>query len=182
TDEAIDALWEYSGYGIPRLINKVCKLCLKAGETNRFEQISGEVVGQIGERFQRLSVPAPARKSAGDRTEEPLHDDEEPLQTAEDLTTGVEVSTGVALAIRMDLATPEQSAPAPKPFAVEGEKTPQATELPTAEPEEMDDKRKVLVFGNRTQPAERGEEPEAVRADGVLPEGVSPDGARVEEE
>lgn len=51
-------LWEYSEQGVPRLINKICKLSLKAGETNKFDEIDGEVVRQIGERFQKMNCPA----------------------------------------------------------------------------------------------------------------------------
>jgi len=58
TDEAIDVLWEYSDHGVPRLINKICKLCLKAGETNGFEIIDGLTARQIAERFQKLTGPA----------------------------------------------------------------------------------------------------------------------------
>ncbi|HVN25353.1 MAG TPA: AAA family ATPase [Syntrophorhabdales bacterium] len=58
TDDAIDVLWEYSDHGVPRLINKICKLCLKAGETNEFEQIDGPTAKQIAERFQKLTGPA----------------------------------------------------------------------------------------------------------------------------
>ncbi len=58
TDEAIDILWEYSDHGVPRLINKICKLCLKAGETNGFELIDGLTAKQIAERFQKLTGPA----------------------------------------------------------------------------------------------------------------------------
>ena len=83
TDEAIDALWEYSGPGVPRLINKVCKLCLKAGETNGFDRISGEVVRQIGERFQRLSMPATAKTKKRDRSEG-YEAEEEPLRLQEE--------------------------------------------------------------------------------------------------
>jgi len=57
-DDAIPVIWEYSDQGVPRLINKICKLCLKAGETNEFLTISAEVAAQIGERFQRLSKTA----------------------------------------------------------------------------------------------------------------------------
>lgn len=69
TDDAYDVLWEYSEYGIPRLINRLCKLSLKAGETNQLEQINAGIVEQIASRFTRssFSVPqqtrsAPARK------------------------------------------------------------------------------------------------------------------------
>ena len=58
TDEAIDVLWEYSEHGVPRLINKICKLCLKAGETNGFELVDGVTAKQIAERFQKLTGPA----------------------------------------------------------------------------------------------------------------------------
>jgi type II secretory pathway predicted ATPase ExeA len=57
-DDAYSFLWEYSDHGVPRLINKMCKLSLKAGETNGFTLISGEVVRQIGERFRHLTGPA----------------------------------------------------------------------------------------------------------------------------
>jgi type II secretory pathway predicted ATPase ExeA len=58
TDEAIHVLWEYSDHGVPRLINKIAKLCLKAGETNNFEVIDGATARQIAERFQKLTGPA----------------------------------------------------------------------------------------------------------------------------
>jgi hypothetical protein len=56
--DAYGFLWEYSEHGVPRLINKMCKLSLKAGETNEFTLISGELVRQIGERFRHLTGPA----------------------------------------------------------------------------------------------------------------------------
>ena len=63
SDDAYGFLWEYSEHGVPRLINKMCKLSLKAGETNEFMLISGEIVRQIGERFRHLTGPAiPKRK------------------------------------------------------------------------------------------------------------------------
>lgn len=63
TDEAYGFLWECSEHGVPRLINKICKLSLKAGETNELTLISGEVVRQISERLQQLAGPAlPKRK------------------------------------------------------------------------------------------------------------------------
>ena len=55
TDDAIEALWRYSEYGVPRLINKLCKLSLKAGETNGLAQIHGEVIIQIADRFQKIN-------------------------------------------------------------------------------------------------------------------------------
>jgi general secretion pathway protein A len=62
TDDAIENLWEYSEFGVPRLVNKICKLCLKAGETNEFKEITGDVVKQIGSRFQRLTGPSTQKR------------------------------------------------------------------------------------------------------------------------
>ena len=58
TDDAFDKLWEQSDHGVPRLVNKLSKLCMKAGETNRFEFIDGNIVDQIGSRFHTLAGPA----------------------------------------------------------------------------------------------------------------------------
>jgi len=51
TDAAYTKIFEFSG-GVPRLINKICKLCLKAGETNELEQINADVVFQVALRFE----------------------------------------------------------------------------------------------------------------------------------
>lgn len=63
TADAIVALWNHSEEGVPRLINKLCKLCLKAGETNGFREIDGEVVRQVAERFAKQESRAPVKKS-----------------------------------------------------------------------------------------------------------------------
>ena len=55
TDEAVALIWDYSEQGVPRLINKIAKLCLKAGETNGFKTIDAEIVQQIGDRFRNLT-------------------------------------------------------------------------------------------------------------------------------
>jgi len=55
SDECLQAIWEYSDHGVPRLINKICKLCLKAGETNQFDYISEDMVVQVASRFRKLS-------------------------------------------------------------------------------------------------------------------------------
>lgn len=60
TEDAFPDIWETSEHGVPRLINKICKLSLKAGETNELSEISGKIIQQIGERFQkvtRLAIP-----------------------------------------------------------------------------------------------------------------------------
>ena len=61
--DAFPAIWEYSEQGVPRLVNKICKLCLKAGETNSFTILGGDLVKQVGERFQKITGSAtPKRK------------------------------------------------------------------------------------------------------------------------
>lgn len=57
-DEIIRVIWENSDYGVPRLINKICKLCLIAGEINHSDYISSDLVMQVCERFQKLSKTA----------------------------------------------------------------------------------------------------------------------------
>lgn len=58
SEDCIPVIWKYSDEGVPRLINKLCKLCLKAGETNNFDYIQADTVIQIAERFQKLSKTA----------------------------------------------------------------------------------------------------------------------------
>jgi general secretion pathway protein A len=55
SENAYDVIWNYSEHGVPRLINRLCKLALKAGETNQLEEISGDIVEQIASRFVRAS-------------------------------------------------------------------------------------------------------------------------------
>ncbi len=43
TEPAIMAVWNHSR-GVPRMVNKICKLCLKAGETNHMKVIDESVV------------------------------------------------------------------------------------------------------------------------------------------
>jgi len=63
SNDAITAIWTYSENGVPRLINKICKLCMKAGETNGLQEINGDIVRLISERFQKLTGRAmPQRK------------------------------------------------------------------------------------------------------------------------
>jgi type II secretory pathway predicted ATPase ExeA len=80
TDDAFGPLWEYSEYGVPRLINKICKLSLKAGETNGFDVIDGKAVEEIGHRFQKVTGPAvqkrkPRKRSVEATVQDHIHDD-----------------------------------------------------------------------------------------------------------
>jgi type II secretory pathway predicted ATPase ExeA len=61
-DDAIPIIWDFSEHGIPRLINKICKLCMKAGETNEFKTISAEVAAAIADRFQKLGKTSKPQK------------------------------------------------------------------------------------------------------------------------
>lgn len=61
-EDAFTKIWENSDGGVPRLINKLCKLCLKAGETNSLSSINGEVVDQIGSRFNKMTRPNVQRR------------------------------------------------------------------------------------------------------------------------
>jgi len=45
-----EAIFERTG-GTPRLINRICKLCMKAAETNRLELVSGDIVHLVADRF-----------------------------------------------------------------------------------------------------------------------------------
>ncbi len=68
SEDAIRSIWIHSDNGVPRLINKICKLCLKAGETNELREIDGDVVRRIAERFQRLTGPAMPKRRPRLRT------------------------------------------------------------------------------------------------------------------
>lgn len=82
TVDAVSALWEYSEHGVPRLINKICKLSLKAGETNGFSEVNGQIVAQIGERFKKLTGPAVQKRRPRPRSMDDvaIHDELEDLQ------------------------------------------------------------------------------------------------------
>jgi general secretion pathway protein A len=86
SDESIDVIWEYSD-GIPRLINKICKLCLKAGETNKFKIIAPEVATQVAERFQKLSNVALQKRKPRNRPDSELTDEEiEGIEDSQDIS------------------------------------------------------------------------------------------------
>jgi general secretion pathway protein A len=69
TEDSFRAMWECSEHGVPRLINKICKLSLKAGETNELTEIDGEIIRQIGGRFQKMTRPAGAKRRQRKRHE-----------------------------------------------------------------------------------------------------------------
>ena len=90
SDDCIPVFWEASDHGIPRLINKICKLCLKAGETNEFRIITPDVATQIAERFQKLSQVALQKRKPRSRPDLELTEDEismlEEMEDSEDIS------------------------------------------------------------------------------------------------
>ncbi len=90
TEDCIPVIWESSERGIPRLINKICKLCLKAGETNEFRTITPEIATQIAERFQKLSQVALQKRKPRNRPDLELTEDEismlEEMEDSEDFS------------------------------------------------------------------------------------------------
>jgi type II secretory pathway predicted ATPase ExeA len=68
--DSYPVFWEYSEQGVPRLINKIAKLCLKAGETHGLEQIDAQVVYQVGRQFEKIISSAASRRKAKNKKEE----------------------------------------------------------------------------------------------------------------
>jgi general secretion pathway protein A len=69
TEDSFHAMWECSEHGVPRLINKICKLSLKAGETNELTEINGEIIRQIADRFRKITRPVGAKRMERKRHE-----------------------------------------------------------------------------------------------------------------
>lgn len=63
SEQAYDKIYHYSENGIPRLVNRICKLALKAGETNNLKEIDAGIIEQIGERFARSEPPKQTARS-----------------------------------------------------------------------------------------------------------------------
>ncbi len=51
-DPARRARWKYSR-GVPRMVNRICKLCLKAGETNQLQTIDKTMVDNLAHMFEK---------------------------------------------------------------------------------------------------------------------------------
>lgn len=71
TERAYEAIWKFSDNGMPRLVNKVCKLALKAGETNHLRQVTEPIIASIADRFERTFV---RRKAKPKKSPSPIHD------------------------------------------------------------------------------------------------------------
>lgn len=84
TERAYGALWALSEGGIPRLINKMCKLALKAGETNGVAQIDGPLVEAVGDRFKRTYARLrKAAKTNAPASPVPVPEESAPVAAAE---------------------------------------------------------------------------------------------------
>jgi len=59
SSDAYEAIWSHSHQGVPRLINKIAKLCLKAGETNQVKKIDANMVHTIASMFERVKPLLP---------------------------------------------------------------------------------------------------------------------------
>jgi type II secretory pathway predicted ATPase ExeA len=62
TEGAYDAIWDASEQGVPRLVNKLAKLALKAGQTQGVQSIDERIVRQIGTRFERVADALPPER------------------------------------------------------------------------------------------------------------------------
>jgi type II secretory pathway predicted ATPase ExeA len=76
-DSAVEALFRHSA-GVPRLVNRLCKLSLKAGETNGLGVIGASVVEDIAARFEpayrrsrQSTAPVPSVESKPESPESP---------------------------------------------------------------------------------------------------------------
>ncbi len=69
TEDSFPVIWECSEHGVPRLINKICKLSLKAGETNELTEIDGDIIQQIGDRFKKITRPVGSKRKQRKRHE-----------------------------------------------------------------------------------------------------------------
>jgi len=129
-DSAISVIWEFSEHGVPRLINKICKLCLKAGETNEFPMITGEIASQIADRFQKLS-----------RTRKPPAQIQEISSEKETAPKAVS-SQKAAPAVEPGFAKPS---PPQQPVHVEPPRM-EATDRPAARPTPLAEEERPRVF------------------------------------
>ncbi len=67
SDEAYDVIWEYSKNGVPRLINKIAKLALQAGQMQGLQRIDAGIVRHIGARLAHAhKATRPERHKRGE--------------------------------------------------------------------------------------------------------------------
>jgi len=128
TQQAYAAIWEHS-QGVPRLINKIAKLCLKAGETNQVRQIGAEMVDAVASMFERekSSSQGSSLLMSEEDAESCSKVEDQPLPTMTDLAEGRE----------QQAATPD-SASCAHPSAQPQPPSPESAALyPNLDPEMM---------------------------------------------
>ena len=153
TDEAVKAIYEHSEEGVPRLVNKIAKLALKAGETNGAATIGPDVIEAIGERFRRFTKKdrkrtpkkAKAEESVTPSAAEPVPEEsiapEESVSPEENFEPE-EVRPAPPEAAEMPVETTPEVEPlewGPQEKASEGEIWPSEASGQTAPPEEAGD-------------------------------------------
>ena len=178
TEDAFPVMWECSEHGVPRLINKICKLSLKAGETNELTEIDGEIIRQIGDRFKKLTRPAGTKRRHRKR-----HENGTSIEPVNELQDSSEINSESQCEKSVEPIVEKEVSPEPV-LCLQGD----VEKTLLHEPEESEDK-EMLVCTNGTT-----EEGSAVldgieQKIGMFPEGVRfadeqtlPDDTAIEEE
>lgn len=55
TDDAISRIWIYAEQGVPRLVNRLCKLALKKGAHNKQKEIDNKTIEIVAARFSKTN-------------------------------------------------------------------------------------------------------------------------------
>ncbi len=132
--EAIERLLIHSR-GVPRLVNKLCKLALKAGETNNLTGIDGELVDRIAAMFEKGKVwlpqeaPQPEAQVTAPEQAETLVPAAEPAEPAAEPPSLALFQPAAQATLVLESEAPE-AAPDPGPWF-------EATEPPVAEAPEV---------------------------------------------
>jgi len=107
--DAIEAIWQYSR-GIPRLINKLAKLSLKAGETNELPQIDGDIIKKLATMFDQKASQKKVSKASSKKTATEDQNVSEPNQPASSEDMGT-VSAELTTKQLMDIPSVTHTAP-----------------------------------------------------------------------
>ncbi|MEW6184671.1 MAG: AAA family ATPase [Thermodesulfobacteriota bacterium] len=73
-DDTFPLFWQFSEEGVPRLINKIAKLSLKAGETNGLEEIDSRTVYQVGKQFEKNALSPVSRNMEKEMAKKVIND------------------------------------------------------------------------------------------------------------
>ncbi|MEW6379840.1 MAG: AAA family ATPase [bacterium] len=86
TQDAYAAIWDHSQKGVPRLINKIAKLCLKAGETNQVRQIGAEMVHAVASMFEREKSSLTRQTQPEEEMDQPWQEKDQQAVSKADIT------------------------------------------------------------------------------------------------